>query len=226
MRERKAALRGVFVVVAAAVLVACGHAEQRVVDQYFGAVNQGDDQTLASFAAVKFDKKVSSWSITEVGADQRVPAELPNLVKKVSDTEAAIADNKKVYNTYFLDHPKEVDQARELLKKEGAPIPAGLKKYADDWKAFTEKERELKKQLVDAKAAVEKEKRAVSLSMGQVDDIDSLTGEVITKTISLNLKIDGADKPYAMVLRKYEMQSAAGAGTMHSRWVVSGLDPR
>ena len=59
MRERKAALRGVFVVVAAAVVVACGHAEQRVVDQYFGAVNQGDDQTLASFAAVKFDKKVS-----------------------------------------------------------------------------------------------------------------------------------------------------------------------
>ena len=61
---------------------------------------------------------------------------------------------------------------------------------------------------------------------GQVDDIDSLTGELITKTIGLNLKIDGADKPYAMALRKYEMQSASGAGKMGSRWVVSALDAK
>jgi len=226
MRERNAALRGVFVAVAAAALVACGHPEQKVVDQYFAAVNQGDDQTLASFAAVKFDKKVQSWSITEVSPEQRVAAELPNLVKKAADTEAAIADNKKAYNAYFLEHPKEVDQARDLLKKENPTIPAGLKKYADDWKAFTEKERDLKKQQVDAKAAVEREKRAVALSMGQVDDIDSLTGELITKAISLDLKIDGADKPYTMTLRKYEMQSAGGAGKMGSRWVVSALEAK
>ncbi len=226
MRERMAALPGIFVAVAVVALVACGHPEQKVVDQYFGALEQGDDQTLASFAAVKFDQKVPSWSITEVGAEQRVSAELPNLAKRVSDVEAAIADNKKAYNAYFLEHPKEVDQTRELLKKDAATIPAGLRKYADDWKAFTEKERELKKDLVAAKAAVEKEKRAVSLSVGQVDDIEALTGESVTKTIALDLRIDGADRPYAMVLRKYEMQSPSGRGKMGSRWVVSALDPR
>ena len=224
MKQRSLAIRSMLVATATAALAACGHPEQKVVDQYFSAVNQGDDQTLGSFAAVKFDKKVQAWKITDPGAEQRQPAELPNLAKKVSDTEAAIADNKKTYNTYFLDHAKEVDQVRDLLKKD-APIPANLKKYADDWKGFTEKERDLKRQLADAKAAVDKEKRAVALSVGQVDDVESLTGDVVTKTIGLDLTVDGAAKPYAMLLRKYEMQSAAGA-KQQSRWVVAALDPK
>lgn len=225
MMQRKAALRGVLATVAIAAAVACGHPEQKVVDQYFAAVNQGDDQTLASFAAVKFDKKVQSWAITDPGEERRVPAELPNLVKKYADTETAIADNKKAYNTYFLDHPKEVDQVRDLLKKDAA-IPANLKKYGDDWKAFTEKERDLKKQLVDAKAAVDKEKRAVILSVGQVDDVEGMTGEMITKTVGMNLTIDGAAKPYNMGLRKYEMMAPGSTGKPQGRWVVAALDPK
>lgn len=225
MMQPRTALRGVLIAAASVAAVACGHPEQKVVDQYFAAVNQGDDQTLASFAAVKFDKKVQSWSITEPGEEKRVPAELPNLVKKFADTEAAIADNKKAYNTYFLDHPKEVDQVRDLLKKDAA-IPAGLKKYGDDWKAFTEKERDLKKQLVEAKAAVDKEKRAVLLSVGQADDVESMTGEMITKTVVMNLTIDGAAKPYAMGLRKYEMMTPGSTGKPQGRWVVAALDPR
>jgi outer membrane lipopolysaccharide assembly protein LptE/RlpB len=225
MRERKAAIRGALAAVAVAALAACGHPEQNVVEQYFNAVNQGDDQTLASFATVKFDKKVQSWSITDPGVEQRVPAELPNLAKAVADTEAALADNKKTYNTYFLDHPKEVDQVRDLLRKD-ANIPSSLKKYAEDWKAFTEKERDLKRQLVDAKAAVDKEKRAVVLSVGQVDDVESLTGEMVTKSLGLSLTIDGTAKPYEMMLRKYAMQSPAGGGRQVSRWVVSGLDAK
>ncbi len=225
MMQSKAALRGVLATVAIAAGVACGHPEQKVVDQYFAAVNQGDDQTLASFAAVKFDKKVQSWAITDPGEEKRVPAELPNLVKKFADTEAAIADNKKAYNTYFLDHPKEVDQVRDLIKKDAA-IPASLKKYGDDWKAFTEKERELKKQLVDAKAAVDKEKRAVILSVGQVDDVEGMTGEMITKSVGMNLTIDGTAKPYTMGLRKYEMMTPGATGKPQGRWVVATLDPK
>ena len=44
--------------------VACGHPEKSVVDQYFNAVNAKDTQTLSSFAAVTFDKKVDRWAIS------------------------------------------------------------------------------------------------------------------------------------------------------------------
>jgi hypothetical protein len=223
MSQRNAALRGVLVLVAATSLVACGGPEKKVVAQYFSALNQGDDQTLASFAAVKFDKKVQNWSITETAADERVAAELPALAKKVTDAELALSDNKKEYNKYFLDHPKEVEQVRDLLKKNAA-IPGSLKKYGDDWRAFTDKEKDLKKQLGDARDAVEKEKRNVALSLGQVEDVESLAGEMITKRLSLKLTIAGEQKPYAMTLRKYEMHGVGGK--LMSRWVIYSLDPK
>jgi tetratricopeptide (TPR) repeat protein len=37
---------------------------QRVVDQYFNALRQGDTQTLTSFSLVQLDQKVDSWKIT------------------------------------------------------------------------------------------------------------------------------------------------------------------
>jgi hypothetical protein len=222
MRDRRAALRIVpFLVLAAA----CGHPEQTVVGQYFGAVNAKDDQTLSSFAVVNFDQKVDAWEIAGVSAEQRVPAPLPDLVNKVKQLETELADNKKAYNAYFLEQPTEVDQVRELLRKPGAKIPARLQRYATEWQAFTQKEKELKRAVADAKAAAEREKKAVALSVGDVSDVGTLSGEMVSKDLSLNLTIEGASKPYVMTLRKYAMQPSGTGQRLMSRWVVHSLKP-
>jgi hypothetical protein len=211
--------------VAATLCVACGgHPEKRVVDQYFNAVNAQDNQTLASFAAVKLDKKVDNWKINETSPETRTPAELPALAKKVTDLELALADNKKAYNAYFLDHPKEVDQVRELLKKD-AKIPANLQSYAADWQQFTQKKVELEKSLTAAKLAVEREKHNVALGLGNIDDVETLTGEMISKKLDLTLTINGQPQGYTMGLRKYDL-SGASAGRVVSRWVIYSLQPK
>jgi hypothetical protein len=220
----RGALRIILAVALASVSVACGHPEQRVIDQYFNAVNQQDTQTLSSFASVRFDKKVDKWKITGVSEETRTAAQLPSLVAKVSELDLALNDNKKAYNAYFLDHPKEVDQVRDLLKKD-AKIPANLQSYAAEWDKFTQKEKDLKKTLADSKEAVEREKHNVSLSIGNLEDIETLTGEMVTKNIDLALTIAGDTKDYVMGLRKYDMQ-ATGAGRVVSRWVIHSLEPK
>jgi len=217
-------LRIILAVALALVSVACGHPEQRVIDQYFNAVNQQDTQTLSSFASVRFDKKVDKWKITGVSEETRTAAQLPSLVAKVSELDLALNDNKKAYNAYFLDHPKEVDQVRDLLKKD-AKIPANLQSYAAEWDKFTQKEKDLKKSLADSKDAVEREKHNVSLSIANLEDIETLTGEMVTKNIDLALTIAGNTKDYVMGLRKYDMQ-ATGAGRVVSRWVIHSLEPK
>lgn len=204
--------------------IACGHPEQRVVDQYFNAVNQQDTQTLSSFASVRFDKKVDKWKIAGVTEETRTAAQLPSLVAKVTELDLAVSDNKKAYNAYFLDHPKEVDQVRDLLKKD-AKIPANLQSFATEWEKFTQKEKDLKKGLAEAKDAVEREKHNVSLSLGNLEDIESLTGEMVTKNLDLALTIAGETKDYVMGLRKYDMQQATGASRVVSRWVIHSLEP-
>ena len=76
-----------------------------------------------------------------------------------------------------------------------------------------------------AKAAVEKEKRNVALSVGQLEDIETLPGEVIQKDVDLTLTIGGQVKPYVMTLRKYELTGGSGP-RMISRWVVESITPK
>lgn len=220
MRERKKAL---WVALAASTAFACGGSEGKVVDQYFSALRQHDDQTLSSFAAVKFDKKVEKWSIAEAATEERQAAPLGQLVSQYQEAERALDENKKAYRAYFLQYPTEVDKIQDALKK-GAPIPASLKVHGDKWREFLDKEKELKKTAADTKAALDKEKRLVQLSVGQMDDLESLTGEMLTKRVALDLTIGGQAQRHEMVLRKYELQGAQG-NKMMSRWIVFELQP-
>ena len=207
---------------AAATFSACGHPEKIVVDKFFQAVNAKDNQTLGSFSLVSFDKKVDKWTIKGSTTESNVPAPLPALVKTQKDVDALIAENRKEYSRYNLDHMNEVDEYKEL-RKSGSKIPAKLATTASDWEKFEQKEKDLKKQLSIARDAVEKEKRRMMVSIGNVDDIDTLEGEIQSKLLDLELLIEGQPQPYKMTVKKYDVKPASGQGKVISRWVVTGL---
>jgi hypothetical protein len=224
MRERATAL-GVALGLAIAGL-ACSSAETNVVNQYFTALRANDQNTLTSFAMVAFDQKVDDYKVVTVGPETRTPVTLPDLVKKEADLDAQQKANEKEYRAWGNDlavYPK-LDKMREVRSKDGK-MPAALQPIADKFDAFQTKDRELKKALAEAKAAVEREKRNVALSVGQHDDIETLTGEMLSKDIDLSLTIDGQAKPYVMTLRKYELTGGPGPRMM-SRWVVQSLVPK
>ena len=199
------------------------HPEKGVVDQYFNAVNAKDSQTLSSFAAVSFDKKVDRWAIKDTLEEQTNKAPLPALAQKVKDLEAELAANTKAARGYNNDHYVELDQLKAM--KKDAPVPAKLQPVKAEWDKFSEKDRELKRAVAEAKAAVEKEKRSVLRSIGQADDIESLDGEMKEKKIELDLTIDGQVRPYVMTVRKYDMKTGSGPRVV-SRWVVQELTPK
>jgi len=200
-------------------LAACGHREQRLVDQYFNAVNSKDNQTLGSFAAVGFDKKVDRWRIAKESDEEKAPIPLTDLIAKQKDLEKAVADNKKAATAYSMDHYAEVDQVREA-RKAGKPVPAKLQAVAAEWDKYNQKDRDLKKALADATAAVEKEKRNLERSLGPTENAEGLSGDMVTKRLDLVLTINGEDQPYVMTLRKYDIK-----GSARPRWVVQDLKP-
>jgi hypothetical protein len=226
MSERRAAL--LIVLGTAVVSAACGGPEQRVVDQYFNALRQNDSQTITSFALVAFDKKVDNWKIDGTEPETKAPATLPELAKKARDLEAELAANKKASQNYANeDQGKRFAQIQELkeLQKKNAKIPAHLAPVGAAWDKFNETDRDLKKAMAEAKDAVEKEKRRVTLSLGQVEDIESQPAQVTTRRVNLTLTIAGEAKPYVMTLRKYDL-TGEKAPRLTSRWVVESLTPR
>jgi len=208
--------------VLAALAAGCGHPDQLVVDKYFQAVNTGDNNTLGSFALVKFDKKVDRYEIKKTVSENKETIPLQDLVKKQKDLTAQLNDNKKAYNSYFLDHTSEVDQVRNA-KKSGDKVPAKLTSVASDWERFTDREKELKKALAEVKSSLDKEKKNMAVSLGNVDDFEGLEGDVLTRQIELALTVEGQPQPYLMTLKKYDVKPSAGGNKLVSRWIIAGL---
>lgn len=200
-------------------LTACGHRDQRLVDQYFNAVNAKDNQTLGSFAAVGFDKKVDRWRIASEGEEEKAPMPLTELAAKQKELDKAVADNKKAATAYSMDHYAEVTQVRDA-RAAGKPVPAKLAAVAAEWDKYNQKDRDLKKQLADATAAVEREKRNLERSLGPTENAEGLSGDMLTKRLDLVLTINGQEQPYVMTLRKYDIK-----GTARPRWVIQDLKP-
>jgi len=202
---------------------ACGHPEKSVVDQYFNAVNAKDTQTLSSFAAVTFDKKVDRWSIKKTISEDKKPAPLPELVQKAKDADAAVAANTKAVRTWSLDHYADLDAVRDA-RKANKPVPAKMADVAAKWDEFNSKDRDGKKTVAMSKDAVEKEKRSMARSIGDVEDVESLKGDVNEKQIEVDLTIAGQQQPYVMTLRKYDVKRDNGQ-TVRGRWVIQNLQP-
>jgi len=228
MRERATAIA---VALGMAVVgLACSSPESKVVDQYFNALRANDTNTLTSFAVVAFDQKVDSWKVVSVGPETRGPAPLPDLVKKQKDVDAEQKKNERDYRAWGNDlavYPK-LQQVLDIESKNGK-MPPALAPIHDKYKAFNDRNRELKKAVADAKAAVEKEKRNVTLSVssiGQMEDVENLSGEMVSKDVDVALTIAGQVKPYVMTLRKYEVTGGDKGPRMVSRWVIQSIAPK
>ena len=206
--------------------LACSSAEKNVINQYFTALRANDQGTLTSFAMVAFDQKVDDWNVVAVGPETKTPVTLPDLVKKQKELEAQQTANKKDYQAWGNDlavYPK-LDQVREARTK-NAKVPVALQPVAEKYDSFLAKDREFKKSVGEAKEAVERERRNVTLSVGQVEDVDNLAGEVFSKDVDVNLTINGQVKPYVITMRKYELKGGSGP-RMVSRWVVESITPK
>lgn len=209
----------------AAFTTACGNQETQVIENFFRAIQAKDNQTVSSFSMVQFDQEVKSWKVKSVGEEQRVPAPLASLAKALKEADEAVAENKKDASGYFNAHPLEVDKVKPLVES-GGKVPANLQKTADDWKRFTDLDRERKDKAAAAKQAYEREKRLVTMSTGQAGAADSLAGDLITKTASVEIESGGDVKLYSIQLRKYDVAPAGQTAKVMSRWLIQSITPQ
>lgn len=212
------------VVLALVVAAACGGGEKRVVDNYFNAVKAGDNQTVSSFAAVSFTEPVDSWRVLSSRAEAPAPAVLPQLSARAKELEAEVAANKKEWDTYKLNKWADIQKVSEL-KQKGSVVPASLTSVAGVIDKLNQKNRDLGRQLASAKAELEKEKRTAQLSMGDLEGLEDMQGEVYVKHVDVEVTSKGQPKQYEMTLKKYDLKRDQGPRTM-SRWVVQDLKPK
>ena len=221
----KQADAGFVAVAVAAFTIACGNQETQVIENFFRAVQAKDNQTVTSFSMVQFDQEVKGWKVKSVSDEQRTAAPLGSLAAALKAADEAAAQNKKDAGAYFNAHPLEVDKVKPLVESGGA-IPKNLQKTAEDWKRFNDADKELKAKAADAKQAYEREKRLVTMSTGQAGEADTLVGDLIIKTATVEVETGGDVKTYAIQLRKYDVAPAGQTAKVMSRWLIQSITPQ
>ncbi|MEO8362187.1 MAG: hypothetical protein ABI672_19325 [Vicinamibacteria bacterium] len=209
----------------AALTIACGNHETEVIDKFFGAVQANDNQTVSSFSMVPFDKPVKSWKVKSVGEEQKVPAPLAGLSTGLKAADEAVTQNKKEAGAYFNAHPLEVDKVKPLVEA-GTAVTGALQKTAEDWKKFNDADKDLKTKAAEAKIAYDREKRLVTMSVGQAAVSDNLVGDLITKTAVVEVESEGDVKTYAIQLRKYDVAPGGQGPKTQSRWLIQSITPQ
>jgi hypothetical protein len=221
----KQSYTGFVAVAVAAFTIACGNQETQVIENFFRAVKAKDNQTVTSFSMVQFDQEVKSWKVKNVGDEQRTPAPLGSLASALKTADEAAAQNKKDAGAYFNAHPLEVDKVKPLVESGGA-IPKNLQKTAEDWKRFNDADKDLKAKAAAAKQAYEREKRLVTMSTGQAGEADTLVGDLLVKTATVEVEAGGDVKTYAIQLRKYDVAPAGQTTKVMSRWLIQSITPQ
>lgn len=202
----------------------CGGGEKKVVDNYFNALKAGDNQTVSSFAAVSFSEPVDSWKVLGTREEPKTESTLPQLSANLKKLEADLAANKRGYGAYHAQRWQEIQKINEIRQK-NAVVPASLSSVASEHDKYQQQDKELKRQIAAAKKELEKERRAVQLSVGAQDGLDEMRGEVETKQVDVEITSKGQARPYQMTLRRYNLKHDQGPRVM-SRWVVQDLKPK
>jgi hypothetical protein len=209
----------------AALTIACASPEANVIESFFRATQAKDSQTVSSFSIVPFEQEVKSWKVKSVSEQQRTPAPLGSLAKALKAADDAVATNKKDAGAYFNAHPLEVDKVKPLVEA-GKPVPANLQKTADDWKKFNDADRDLREKAAAAKGAYDREKRLVGMSTGQTGTADTLAGDLVISTASVEVNAGGEVKTYTIQLRKYDVAPGGQGNKVMSRWLIQSITPQ
>ena len=117
----------------------------------------------------------------------------------------------------------DIDAVRDA-RKANKPVPAKLAEVAAKWDEFNSKDRDVKKTVAEPRRRSTRRSARWRAPSGDVDDVESLKGEVNEKQIELDLTIGGEVQPYVMTLRKYDLKRDNGQ-TGRGRWVIQNLQP-
>jgi Skp family chaperone for outer membrane proteins len=233
----KAAMLAVAAVAPLALLVvACGSRppEQQLLTQFFRAAKARDNATLAMMSAVSFNPReqgtVEDFTITSVGAEQRVPVDLKALVeadRRARAAEAEFQKRKKEYSDANLTVINEVLKLERDPKAKMSPAQTAVKGAWDKWREETAS---FQKQVSAAREALSKGSGVPEASLtqpGQPDfKAEDFAGEIVRKDVQIEADVQSPDGAAAKKPLTVTFERAVGtvAGTAREgRWIITRI---
>ncbi len=230
MSRRRSSLGALLAVsLTATALPACsGGSENAILTHFFTAARLRDNTTLGSFATAEFDPReqgiITSFTITNIGAEQRRTLSLKALAKEQEDAKAADEEFTKRKDAYADENIEAVQRVlkagREAqLKGKDAEVQAAWFKFVDEGAAIGRRVSETKRKLAAERDMVE----LSAVEPGQSLDVTKYDGELVSKdlTITAPVKLPNGQtvtKTLVITLQRAELK---GEKPIVGRWIVA-----
>ncbi len=223
MTRFKALVLGAFVT---SLWAACGSPEQSTVEQFFRAAQSDDTGTVASMSAVGPPGKIESWKVVEVTSRTTEPFTLPELVAKFETAQAERKASQEARDKYFKDNKDALEEIIPKLRDDPEYKFSGkLAPIQQEWETMLAARNEQESAFQELKRTVDRESGIASKSVMRQLDLGTLHGAIAVTDMLLNLKPpDGAELPFKVQLRKYDLSEPESDRVEPARWVIVNIE--
>lgn len=215
----------------APVLAACsGGPETAILSHFFTAARLRDNTTLGSFATANFDPReqgiVTTFTITNIGPEQRRALALKALAKEYDEAKAADADltkRKDAYADANMDAVQGVIKAGRDAKLKGsdAEVQAAWFKFLDEGAAVGRRVGEARRKLAAEKDIVE----LSAVEPGQTLDVTKYDGDLVKKdlTITAPVKMPTGETITKTLVVTFARAELKGDRQIVGRWIIATI---
>ena len=208
-----------------------GAAEQPILNQFFTASRLRDNTTLDGFSMVALDPQkqgtVTSFSITNVSAEQRKPLTLRSLAKAHDDAKA----EDTALNTRRETFQQANDEAVQRVVKAGrtAKLKGGDADVQASWFKMLDEGIELSRKVADARRKLATESAMVKMSVADPRnpiDVAKYDGDLVSKEVTVNATLrqpNGETSPHTYLITMQRALLKGEKGDITGRWVITSL---
>ena len=208
-----------------------GGPEQSLVGQFFNASRLRDNTSLDNFSTVIFDPEklgtVTTFTIVNIGAEQRKALALKSLAKAQDDAKAedtAFSKRKDDYQNANLEAIQRVLKAeREKGKVSGKDAEVQVA-----WKKFREESATVSKKVADVRRNLRSETQLIDMSVNAggrtAIDVTKYDGEMVSKEVTVSAPVrlpsgETAQKTYVITMQRAMLK---GDKEIAGRWIITG----
>jgi hypothetical protein len=207
-------------------LWACGSPEQATVDQFFRAAQSNDSTTLAYMSAIGPPVEVESWKVVEVTSRTTEPYTLPELIGRFEAAKKARDASQEERKKYFEENEDALNQIIPKLREDPEYRYKGkIGEVQEAWLKLMDDRKEKESAYQELKREVDRETGITSKSVMRQLEVGTLKGAVAVTDMLLNLKAkDGAELPFRVQLRKFDLSEAGSDRVEPARWVIVDIE--
>ncbi len=206
--------------------VSCQKPEQITISKYFQAMKAKDRDTMGAMAGEPFAIEFKSWKL--IASDEPTTEDMPLSVLIKQMDELKKAKEEKIRQIQDLKDNSDtlkttLSETRGSKKKTvQAQLDAVEKSIAEE----TNKFKELQMNQGALKAAVEYEKKLITMSTGINQNQDAYSGKVQSYKSTVRIVTAGGERDYYFLMRKYELLNPNTGKPLISRLVIDKAVPK